>query len=69
VELAILDRETDQRLASIHSVRPLGYTMSVANRQSVEITVTFMGLLIDTETTVNAESPGASTLPATNTNN
>ncbi len=63
VELAILDRETNQRLASIHSVRPLGYTMSVVNRQTVEITVTFMGLLIDTETTTNAELPGATQLP------
>lgn len=65
VELAILDRETNERIASIHSVRPLAYSMSVANRQTVEITVTFMGLLIDTENVVNAEAPNASTLPPT----
>jgi hypothetical protein len=63
IELAILDRETGERVARISSVRPMSWAMSVANRQSVETTVTFMGLLVSDESTENAELPGASTLP------
>lgn len=63
LELAIFDRQTNQRIAKIHSVRPTGFNTSLANRQAEEMTITMLGLLVDDEDTVNAELPGASTLP------
>ncbi len=63
LELAIFDRQTNKRIAKIHSVRPTSYNTTLANRQPEEISVTFMGLLLDDESTENAELPGASTLP------
>ena len=63
IELAIFDRETNQRIAMIHSVRPTSWSTTIANRQPEEIQVTFIGLLVDDESTVNTELPGASSLP------
>lgn len=63
MELAVFDRQTNQRIAKIHSVRPTGYSTSVAARGIQEVTVNFIGLLVDDESTPdNAELPGASTL-------
>lgn len=63
IELAIFDRQTNKRVAMIHSVRPTGYSTSISARQLEEITVTFRGLLVDDESTVNAELPDSTTLP------
>lgn len=63
IELAIFDRQTNKRIAKIHSVRPTSYNTTLANRQPEEISITFMGLLVDDESTDNTELPGASTLP------
>jgi len=63
LELAIFDRQTNQLIAKIHSVRPTGYSTTINARQLEEVTITFRGLLVDDEDTTNTESPGASTLP------
>lgn len=63
LELAIFDRQTSQRIAKIHSVRPTSFNTTLANRQPEEISITFLGLLVDDESTENAELPGASSLP------
>lgn len=57
IELQIVDRQTGQTIAKIHSVRPEGYSTSLSARQPEEITVTFKGLLVDDESQpANAES-------------
>jgi len=63
IELALFDRQTNQRVAKVHSVRPTGYSTTVTSRQLEEITVTFTGLLLDDEDTDNVETAGASDLP------
>lgn len=63
LELAIFDRQTNQRIAKIHSVRPTSYNTTLAQRQAEEVSITFMGLLVDDEDTDNTELPSASTLP------
>lgn len=63
IELAIFDRQTNKRIAKIHSVRPTSYNTTLANRQPEEVSITFLGLLVDDESTDNTELPGASTLP------
>jgi hypothetical protein len=63
IELAIFDRQTNQRIAKIHSVRPTAWSTTITNRQPEEVRVTFMGLLIDDESVTNTETVGASSLP------
>jgi hypothetical protein len=62
MELAVFDRQTNKLIAKIHSVRPTGYSTSVAARGVQEVTVNFIGLLVDEEDMTNAESVGASDL-------
>src|SRR5216683_1874998 len=62
-ELALFDRQTNQRVAKIHGLRSTGYSTTVTSRQLEEITVTWMGLLLDDEDTDNVEGTGASDLP------
>lgn len=62
MELAIFDRQTNQMTAKIHSVRPTGYSTSLSARGVQEVTVNFIGLLVDDESTENSEVPGASDL-------
>jgi len=63
LELAIYDRQTDQRVAQIHSVRCEGYSTTINARELDSMSVSFVGLLIDDESAVNQEAVGASTLP------
>lgn len=63
ISLTIIDRQTNKKIATIHNVRPTGYSTTISSRQLEEISVTFMGLLVDDEDTVNAEDPSASNLP------
>lgn len=63
IELAIFDRQTNKRIAKIHSVRPTSYNTTLANRQPEEVSITFLGLLMDDENTDNNETSTASTLP------
>jgi hypothetical protein len=57
LELQIVDRQTNVPVAKIHSVRPTGYSTTITARQLTEITVNFVGLLVDDESQpANAES-------------
>lgn len=62
MELAVFDRQSNQQICKIHSVRPTGYSTSLAARGVQEVTINFIGLLVDDESTENAELPGASDL-------
>ena len=61
--LVIFDRQTNLPVATIRSVRPISYDTTIANRNLEEITITFMGLLVDDEDNSNSESVGATDLP------
>lgn len=61
-ELAIFDRQSNQLIAKMHSVRPTSYSTGLTARGVSEITVNFVGLLVDDESGTNSESVGASTL-------
>lgn len=63
LELIITDRQTGKKIAHIHSVRPTSYNTSLANRQPEEISISFMGLLVDDESTINQELGSATKLP------
>ncbi len=68
LELALMDRQReaggkDGRIAKFRQVRPTGYSTTISARQLEEITVTFMAIIVDDESTTNAEGPGAASLP------
>lgn len=68
LELSIVDRQResqglDGRIAKFRNVRPVGYSTSIDSRQLEEITVNFVAILVDDESTTNNESPGAMQLP------
>jgi hypothetical protein len=63
ITLAIYDRQNDQKIATISGCRPVGYETSVSSRALQEMSVTFMGLLVDDESATNAETVGATDLP------
>lgn len=70
MELAVFDRQSTTSagngspvmIAKFHSVRPTGYSTSLSARGVEEITINFVGLLVDDESTENAELPLASDL-------
>jgi hypothetical protein len=44
-------------------VRPTGYSTTISARNLEEITVTFVGIFVDDESTQNAEDPTSVDLP------
>lgn len=63
LSLTIVDRQTGQRIATIHSVRPTGFTTALSERQLQNMQLSFMGILVDDEDTTNVEESTATDLP------
>jgi hypothetical protein len=68
IELVVIDRQSEAlglepRVATIRNVRPTSGSGGFAARQLSESTHTFVGLLVDDESTTNSESVGAADLP------
>lgn len=66
--LAIMDRQreangADGTIAKFHSVRPTSYSTTISVRNLEEVTITFVGILVDDESTTNTEHPTAVDLP------
>lgn len=68
IELTVIDRQRqaqgkDGRIAKFRNVRPTGYSTGVSTRNLSEMTVNFVGIKVDDESTTNEESAGAASLP------
>jgi hypothetical protein len=63
ITLTVVDRQTGKTVATFKNVKPTGYSTSMDARQLEEISVSFMGIAVDDETSENVEAPGASVLP------
>jgi len=63
IQIDVLDRQTGEVIAKIRDVRPETYASTITSRQLTELTHTFVGLLVDDESTTNNESAGANDLP------
>ncbi len=68
IELAISDRQReaqgkDGRIAKFRQVRPVGYSTQISARGLEEITVNFVAIGVDDESTTNSEHPSAMQLP------
>jgi hypothetical protein len=68
IELTIIDRQRealgqDARIAKFRNVRPTGYSTGMNARNLSELTVNFVGIMVDDEDTTNTEGPLATALP------
>jgi hypothetical protein len=60
ITLSISDRQNPtQNLMSVTGVRPTGYTTTISSRQLQEITVTFVGLVLNDESASMSETSAA----------
>lgn len=68
IEIVVFDRVTspgagNKPIATIRNVRPTGYSTALSARQLEEMTMTYVGILVDDEDTTNAEVAGSTELP------
>lgn len=63
LKLDVLDRQTNQKVASIEYCLPTGTSSTVSTKQLQESTNTYLGLLLDDESTDSAEASSAADLP------
>ncbi len=68
LEMTIIDRQSqnagkDGRIAKFRRVRPVGYSSGMSARNLTEMTVNFVAINVDDESTTNQESAGAGQLP------
>jgi hypothetical protein len=62
--LTIVDRQNPTKnIATFRNVRPTGYSTTISARNLEEISVSFVGIFVDDESTVNAEDPTSIDLP------
>lgn len=61
--LSVIDRQTGKTVATIHGCLPTGTSTTLSARQLQESTNSYMGLLMDDESTVNTEAASAADLP------
>ena len=63
IQLVINDRQTGRDIAKIHSVRPVSYSTTLNARNLEEISITYVGMLVDDEDTQLVERADSTTLP------
>lgn len=61
--LSVIDRQTGKTIATIHGCLPTGTSTTLSARQLQESSNSYMGLLMDDESTVNTEASSAADLP------
>lgn len=62
--ITVIDRQDPTKnMATIRKIRPTGYSTTLSARNLEEVTVTFMGIILDDESTANSEDPTAMDLP------
>jgi len=63
IQIDVLDRQSGQVIAIIRDVRPETYSTTIAVKSLTEVTHTFVGLIVDDESTRNAEGRNHTDLP------
>jgi len=69
IDISVIDRQSGEAVAVIHSVRPLGFSTGFTAGQLTKMQLPYMGILEDDESSsgggnANAEASDAATLPA-----
>lgn len=63
LQLTVHDRQTGKNMATIRGCLPTGWSTGASAKQLSTLQNSYLGLLIDTETTEQAEAPDAADLP------
>ena len=63
IQLTIVDRQTNTTIAAIKDVRAVSYDTSAQARNPEEVTITFIGRIVEDESGDNVEGGTASVLP------
>jgi len=63
IQIQILDRQTGLTVATVRDVRAVSYSTTLNARNLEEISVSYIGKIVDDEDTQNAEPQDSSTLP------
>ncbi len=63
IQIDVLDRQTGRVIAIIRDVRPESYSTTIAVKALTEVTHTFVGLIVDDESTRNVEARNHTDLP------
>jgi hypothetical protein len=63
LRIYVLDRQTGKNVAVIDQCLPTGTSSTMSAKQLTESTCTYVGLLMDDESTDNAEAAGAADFP------
>lgn len=61
--LTVVDRQTGLTIATINGCLPTGFSSTLSARQLQDSSNTYQGLLMDDESTINAEATSATNLP------
>ena len=59
IQMEVMDRQTGKTICSLKSCRPTGYSTALSARNVEEITVNYVGLLVEDESGENAERADA----------
>lgn len=63
IQIGVVDRQTLALVATIRDVRPTGYSSAFTARQLTQMTMTYMGIIVDDEDTDNHEPSDSTDLP------
>ena len=63
IQIVVVDRQTLAAVATIRDVRPTGYSSAFTARQLTELTMTYVGIIVDDESTDNSEPSDSTDLP------
>lgn len=63
IQIVVVDRQTFAPVATIRDVRPTGYSSAFTARQLTELTMTYVGIIVDDEDTDNSEPADSTDLP------
>jgi len=63
IQIGIVDRQSLVSVATIRDVRPLGYNSSFAARQLTQMSMPYIGIIVDDESTDNHEPNDSTSLP------
>lgn len=63
IQIGVVDRQTLEAVATIRDVRPTGYSSAFAARQLTQMSMSYIGIIVDDESTDNHEPSDSTQLP------
>lgn len=63
IQIGVVDRQSLALVATVRDVRPTGYSSAFTARQLTQMTMSYMGIIVDDEDTDNSEPADSTDLP------